>query len=192
MDFLVLENNKLKDEILKIKKSLLPNKDREVLKKLKEKKGNQEKILKEQLLQNNKEIEILKKTILEQSEELKNHKNYVGYLQHNFISKDEVILNEMKFKSLNDELQDAHKIIENLQVKYKNSVAVNNSEKTLLNNSTIDVKNENEILKIQMRKMKEEASQAKKEYDLLCDKYNTQVSTNMRFENLIEEMKSKK
>jgi hypothetical protein len=138
-----------------------------------------------------KEINVLKNTILEQNEEIKSLKLSFHNYKENYISRSDVILNELKYKEVYEELKGAHQLIKVLEEKLKNSASINNSEKTIFNNNTIDLKAELDILKKNNLILNEKLSKSEDEYNKICDKYNTQVSISMRQSSQINELELK-
>lgn len=138
----------------------------------------------EENLQN--EVSLLKKTIIELSTEVKFLKSKIKYYEDNFIEKEKVDYNEKKQKDLENDLRNSYQIVSVLQEKLKESGSNNNSEKIVLNNNMIDLKNEIISLNKKMKDLSNEINNLKKENDKLCNDYNYQVSLNMRQQSIID------
>ncbi len=183
MNHLLEENSNLKQLNEKIKaKMALRSKaigkfEKEENLKKKEKKN-------EENLQN--EVSLLKKTIIELSTEVKFLKSKIKYYEDNFIEKEKVDYNEKKQKDLENDLKNSYQIVSVLQEKLKESGSNNNSEKIVLNNNMIDLKNEIISLNKKMKDLSNEINNLKKENDKLCNDYNFQVSLNMRQQSIID------
>lgn len=188
LTYLMDENKELKDKIQKMLKSSLLNREQKPWNNIKPESEITKKQIKEQM---QKEINILKKAVLEQNDEINKLKMQIKEYRDNYILKNEVILNELKYKDINDELKGAHELIKTLENKLKNSASINNSEKVIFNNNTIDLKAELDVLKKNNFILNERMGKAKEEHNQLCDKYNTQVSICMRQTSLIEELELK-
>jgi hypothetical protein len=188
LNYLMEENKELKEKIKKMLKNSNLNRELKPWNTVKPESEISKKHIKEQM---QKEINVLKNTILEQNEEIKSLKLSFHNYKENYISRSDVILNELKYKEVYEELKGAHQLIKVLEEKLKNSASINNSEKTIFNNNTIDLKAELDILKKNNLILNEKLSKSEDEYNKICDKYNTQVSISMRQSSQINELELK-
>lgn len=186
LDYLMEENKELKIKLNKaIKTSIYAKNPDKIFKQESESKIKQ---LNEQLQQ---EIKVLKQTIIQQNELITKLENKIEDFKINYISKEDLLLNEIKFKEIDSELKDSHELIKILEEKLKLTHSCSNSEKTILNNNTIDLKIEITKLNKNIEMQNGKIDFLRKENEEICNKYNHQVSLNMRQEGVIEELKER-
>ena len=135
------------------------------------------------------EINKLKLCVIQQNEEIKEYKEQLKIYKDNSVPKEELIKCENISKDLNKQLEETRIILNGLDKKNKENSSLSNSEKSILNNKIIELKNELNLLKEDKDNESKIKNEFIRKYEESLEKVNYLSSLNFQKERIIESLK---